>query len=253
MTLPKQWPIAAAILGLVAVIGTGVKLATSSNPLEARVDDLLARERETASSSSFENLQSRIDDLTRAQTDPGFVKLPVTKQESVGRRLSELKGFKSYQDFEKKLAEIPDPKTARMIGRLREILGHLSQLQEPKNLPDSLKRGGVIQEMHERLEDTRALNAAADQVVKDYQKILEIGKLVLDKKNEPNLPGRIREVLASAKNLKTPGIDKDKPLPGSDRLTFAAVFQLAEIQKLLEEWNKLKEKLEPAAKSDKRL
>jgi len=36
-------------------------------------------------------------------------------------------------------------------------------------------------------------------------------------------------------------------MPGSDRTTFAAVFQLAEIQKLLEEWNKLKEKLEPAA------
>src|SRR5438552_2576409 len=168
MTLPKPWPIAAAILGLLAVIGTGVKLATSSNPLEARVDALLAREKETASSSSFVNLQSRIDDFTRAQTDLGFAKLPVTKQESVLQRLSELKGFKSYQDFEKKLAEIPDPKTARTAHQLSEIFERLRQLQEPQNLPESLKRGGDIQQMRERLEDASALNAAADRVGKDY-------------------------------------------------------------------------------------
>jgi hypothetical protein len=56
-------------------------------------------------------------------------------------------------------------------------------------------------------------------------------------------------VLASAKSLKTPENDKDKPLPGSDRLTYATVFHLAEIQSLLQEWKKLREKLEPAAKT----
>jgi len=249
MTLPKQWPIAAAILGLVAVVGTGVKLVTSSNPLEARVDDLLARERELTSSSDSENLQSRIDDFLTVQSDPRFAKLPVAKQESVRDRLAELRSLQSYHDFEKKLSEIPDPKTARTAHELHEIFEHLSQLQEPENLPESLKGGGAIRQRRERIEDASALNAAADLVSKDYQKIISSGNLVLDKKNEPNLPERIREVLASAKSLKTPDKNKSQPLPGSDRLTHASVFQLAEIKTLLDEWKKLKEKLEPAAKA----
>ena len=96
------------------------------------------------------------------------------------------------------------------------------------------------------------LVSVADDTVQAYKRVLEKGSLVLDTKNEPKLPERIQEVFALAKDLKTPENDKDKPLPGSDRLTYASVFQLAEIQTLLVEWKKLKEKLEPAAKSDKR-
>jgi hypothetical protein len=251
MTLPKQWPVAAAILGLVAVIGTGVKLVTSSNPLEARVDELLARERESTSSNAFENLQSRIDDLSSVQTNPGFTKLPVIKQQAVREQITELRSLQSYHDFEKKLSEIPDLKTARTARQLFEIFERLSQLQEPENLPEPLKHGEAIQQRRERIEDASALNTAADQIGKDYQKILSSGNLVLDKKNEPNLPDRIRDVLTSAKNLKTPEKNKNEPLPGSDRLTYAWVFQLAEIKTLLDEWIKLKEKLEPAGKMRK--
>jgi hypothetical protein len=246
MTLPKQWPIVAAILGVVAVIGTGVKLATSSNPLEVRLDDLLAHEREFKSSNPFENLQSRIDDLSAVQADPGFTKLPAAKQNFVQTQIAYLNGLKSHQDFEQKLAEIPHLKTARTANQLHEIFERLNQLQEPENLPESLKHSGAIEQRRERIEDVSALNAAANQVGKDYQTIISAGKQVLDKKNEPNLPERIREVLASAKSLKTPEKNKNESLPGTDRLTYASVFQLAEIKNLLDEWKRLKEKLEPA-------
>jgi len=249
MTGAKQWPIVAAILGVLAVIGTGVKLATSTSPLEARVDELLARESGTNANA---NLLERINDLSRVQEDPGFAKLPATKQSSARERLAELKGIKSYQDFEKSMAEIPDPKTARTIGQLNEITQRLSQLREPEDLPDFLKPGGGIRERQLRLEDAQILSQAAEQMRKQYSMVLEAGNAVLRNRNEPRLPERIREVFALARDLKTPENDKDKPLPGSDRLTYAAVFQLAEIQSLLQEWKKLKEKLEPAAKSEKR-
>jgi hypothetical protein len=249
MTGAKQWPIVAAILGILAVIGTGVKLATSTSPLEARLDELLARERDWGSSW---NPQERIDDLSSVQADAGFTKLPAAKQRSVGERLVELKGIKSYQDFEKSLAKIPDPKTARSIGQLNEITQRLSQLREPEDLPDFLKPGGAIRERQLRLEDARILSNAADQMTKQYSMVLEAGNAVLRNRNQPKLPERIREVVALAKDLKTPENDKDKPLPGSDRLTYAAVFQLAEIQNLLSEWKKLKEKLEPAARTPQR-
>jgi hypothetical protein len=74
---------------------------------------------------------------------------------------------------------------------------------------------------------------------------------VLNKKNEPNLPARIKEVLALAENLKTPQKDKDKPLPGPSRLTYATVFQMSEIENLMREWNNLRKTLEPALKSSR--
>src|SRR5207249_2654302 len=98
MTRAKQWPIVAAILGALAVIGTGVKLATSTNPLEARVDRLLAGE---SGSSANANMQERIDDLSSVQADPGFTKLPAAKQRSVDELLRALKITKSNQDFRK--------------------------------------------------------------------------------------------------------------------------------------------------------
>ncbi len=246
MTGAKQWPIVAAILGVLAVIGTGVKLATSTSPLEARVDELLARENR---SSSNENLQERINDLSSVQADPGFGKLPARKQRSLTERFAELKAAKSFQEFEKSLAEIPDPKTARSISQLREISQRLSQLQEPENLPDFWK-SAASGERQIKLEDARVLSNAAEQIRQHYSTVLEAGNRVLKNKNEPKLPERIREVFALAKDLKTPENDKDKLLPGSDNLLiYAQVFQLAEIKNLLDEWKKLKENLEPAAKS----
>ena len=249
MTGAKQWPIVAAILGVLAVIGTGVKLATSTSPLETRVDELLARERD---SSSYANLQERIDDLSSARADPGFAKLPATKQDAVSWHLAELKGVKTYHDFEKSLAEIPHPITARSISQLKEISQRLEQLKEPDNLPDSLKQANAIHEKSFRLGVATMLSGTAEEIRQQYLMVLREGNEVLRDKNEPKLPERIREVFALAKDLKTPENDKDKPLPGSDRLTYAAVFQLAEIQNLLSEWKKLKEKLEPAARTPQR-
>lgn len=249
MALPKQLPIAAAIAGILAAIGISVKLATTTDPAEMRVDKLLARETELGNPS--ENLQLRIDDLSEVEADPSFGKLPAAKQRSVRARLAEWKSVKSYQDFEKALADIPDAKKARSITQLKEVSQRLSQLQEPNNVPDSVKTGDAIRERERRLEDARILSDAAVQIQKQYSTVLEAGNMVLRNKNEPKLPERIKGVFTLAKDLKTPEKDKDKPLPGSDRLTYAAVFHLAEIQNLLGEWQKLKEKLEPAAKSEK--
>jgi hypothetical protein len=249
MAIPKQLPIAAAIAGVLAAVGISVKLATSTDPLAARADKLLARETELG--DNFENLSSRIVELSEIEEDPGFSKLSATQRRSVHERLAELKGAKSYQDFEKNLSDIPDPKTARAISQLNEIVQRLRDLQEPDSLPDSLKPGGAIQEREIRLADARILSEAAGQIKRQYSMALEAGNDVLKNKNEPKLPERIGEVFTLAKDLKTPDNDKNKLLPGS-RLTYAAVFQLAEIKSLSDEWKKLKEKLEPAALGGKK-
>src|ERR1700687_5644310 len=136
MTRTKQFPIAAAVAGVLAAIGITVKLAgTSSNPLEARADNALAQATESAS-STLQNLQTQIDELTEVQNDPGFAKLPAAKQEAVREKLRALKGLKSYKEFEQQLNDIPEPRTARSAGQLKQILERLEKLPIPENLPE---------------------------------------------------------------------------------------------------------------------
>jgi len=248
MTVSKPLPIAAAIAGVLAAIGISVKVATTTDPLEARADEVLARVSQPKTPTA-ENLKADIDDLTDLVNDSGFAKLPTAKQENVRGHLREFTILKSYKDFEKELADVPEPKSARSAAQLKDILRRLNQLSATENLPGSLQQAEAIERRRQLIEDANALLAAFDEIQKKYEQIINAAKQVLSQKNEPKLPTRIKEVLMLAENLKTPQKDKDKPLPGSTRLTYATVFQMSEIENLMHEWNKLRKTLEPALKS----
>jgi hypothetical protein len=262
MTGAKQLPIAAAIAGFLAAVGLTVKLATTTDPLEGRVDEVLARVSKPKTVFP-ENLQTDIDELMEVLNDPGFSKLPAAKQEGVRQWLKASKIFRSYKDFETQVSDLPDPRSARSVGPLKEIIDRLNRLDVPEQVPESLQRLEGIRLREELMEARRVESARRyadlvgdaanmqlefENVQKEYQKVISAAKQVLENKNEPNLPGRIQEVLELSKNLKTPQNDKDKPLPFS-RLTYASVFQLSETKSLIEEWIKLKNQLEPALKA----
>jgi len=249
MTGAKQLPIAAAIAGLLAAIGITVKLAgTSTNPLEARVDELLSQERELEASDPFENLTSRIKEFYSVRYDADFAKLRPSKKEMVGVRFAELLDLARYQAFEKQLNEMSDPKTARSRTQLSGIEYRLREVEVPERIPDVVKHGTAIQRREEWLEDIVALQTAFQQLEEDYSQLIHKANTVLSNKNEPQLPDRIQNVMTLAKNLKTPE-NKDLLVPGSKRVRYSMVFQLAEIEKLDREWNKLKVTLEPALKA----
>ncbi len=248
MALPKPLPIAAAIAGLIAAVGISVKLVTSTNPLEARVDKLLAHESELAASDPFENLTSRIKEFYKVRREAEFAKLPTVKKKKVGDCLTELQDLARYQAFEKQLNEIPDPKTAQSRTQLTGIDYRLRQLEVPERVPDAAKNGAAIQRREEWLEDVGAIQVAFDQLAANYSHLIHEAKNILLTKNEPQLPDRIQKVLTFSKSLKTTE-NKDQLVPGSKRVRYSVVFQLSEIEKLIRDWNKLKETLEPALKA----
>lgn len=250
MSGAKPLPIAAAIAGLLAAISISVKLATTSDPLEARADDVLARANKVES-TSIEDLQASIGDLNELAKDPGFAKLPTAKQEAVRALLESTTTLKTYKEFEMKVNELPEPKSAHSIAQLKEIGDRWGQLSVSEILLESKRQSEPIQRWKESSEDAHILELAFDHIREDYQKVIDAGKLVLKLKNEPKLPRRIQDVLAQGNTLKTPQNDNDKLLPDSARLTYATVFQMSEMQSLIQEWNKLKETLEPAAKTQK--
>jgi hypothetical protein len=247
MTVPKQLPIAAAIAGVLAAIGISVKLATTTDPLESHVDALLTREKETAASDPFDNLTLRLDELTAVRHEAGFAKLPASKKEAVDERITELRDLASYRLFETELNGIPDPKTAKSESQLRLIEERLQRVEVPERVLEAFKESSALQRRQEWLEDARALQFALASVQEAYDNLIREAKVVLTTKNDPNLPERIRAVLILEKQLNT----SEKSVPFSKRVSYSMVFQFAEIEGLKQEWKKLKEKLEPAAKSEK--
>jgi hypothetical protein len=257
MNVSKPLPIAAAIAGLLTAVGISLKLAMSTNPLEVRLEELIARVSKPEEQTS-ESLKADIDDLTEVASDPGFAKLPATKQDWVRIHIADLKVLNEYLDYEKELNNLPKLDSIRSADQLRQVLLGARQIPVPSGSTTSVVffdryeiLAAAVSRGQRYLEEGQALLMAAEAVEKDYQKVIDSGKLVLQQKNEPNLPARIKEVLTFAQNLKTHQKDKDRTLPGSTRLTYNAVFQMAEIENLRREWSKLKETLEPALKSSR--
>jgi hypothetical protein len=247
MSGAKQLPIAAAVAGILAAIGITIKLAgTSEDSLEVRLDKLLAREKELAASDPFEDLTSRMREFSIIE-GVEIRKLPPAKQKQVQNCTMELRALVAYQAFEKDFNEIRDPKTAGSRTQLSGIEFRLRHAEVPTKLPDAVKFRPAVQRRQEWVEDAEALQVAFQQLEADYSQLVHDAKNVVLTKNEPQLPDRIQKVLTLAKDLKI-SENTDRFVPGSQRVTYAMVFQLSEIQSLVRDWTKLKEQLEPALK-----
>jgi hypothetical protein len=257
MNISKPLPIAAAVAGVLAAVGISIKLATSTNSLEIRVDELITRMSKPEETNS-ESLKADLDDLTDVANDPGFAKLPAAKQDLVRIHIADLKVLSEYLVYEKELSDLPKLDSVRSAAELSQILQRARQIPVPSGstnpVVDSTRHqilATAVSRGQKYLEEGQALLTVTEAVEQDYINVINAGKLVLQQKNEPNLPARIKEVLTLAESLKTPQKDKDKPLPGGSHLTYATVFQMSGIENLTREWNKLKQTLEPALKSSR--
>src|SRR5262249_26790286 len=142
---------------------------------------------------------------------------------------------------------ITDPTTAKSESQLMQIEERLKRVEIPERIPDAFKESHAIRRREEWLHDATALQFALSSVEMAYDELISEAKVVLATKNDPNLPDRIRAVLALEKKINAP----EKSTSGSQHDRRDGVFQFAEIENRKREWNKLKEKLEPAAKSEK--
>jgi hypothetical protein len=250
MNAPKPLPIVAALLGLAALIGTAITLSSSgSGRLEKQVDEFFAQEKEEALSARLGQPEQKIDELTSLQDDPAFAKLPENKQEAVQVRLRQLKAF---QDFQKGLNAISNPRDARNLGQLRQILSQLTNLKIPEEYQTEWQQTDAARRHDDWLEDTKTLDRAASEALDELQNLNQEGTQVITNKNAPDLPGRARRVLNKSKKSKLPEYDRNRLIPGSTRVTYAMVLQIAEVETPYQEWKKVRATLESVSKSEKR-
>jgi len=241
----KKWLIGVVAAAVGVAVGVpALFFGSRPGPLDSRVESFQAREQAEEPAARYRDLDKKTQELEGIANDAHFSRLSSQKQDYVRGRLAE---WRVYQDYEKALDQVPGPDTARDGAQLQQIRKKLSEMAVPAEYRADWSRTDAVRRHGERLADVRALEAAVSEVRKGYQRLADEGVEVVRNKEAPDLPGRARQVLRKAKKLPDPHADRDKAIPGSVRVTYATVFQFAEVAPVYAEWERVKKSLEPIA------
>lgn len=153
--------------------------------------------------------------------------------------------------YESQMADIHDPKDARTKEELDWTLDHLQRLTVPDELQVRWSKSDAGKRHGEWLADAKALDHAAHDITKGWNLLVEEGAKVLRNKDAPNLPRRAKEVLDKSEELVSLTRNKDQLLPGSKRLTYGTVVQIADVKNAEQEWHVVRAKLVPLAALEK--
>jgi GTPase SAR1 family protein len=245
------WTVAgtgALLLGLGALATSLIvgRLEGAAGRLEAKVEKFQVRDQERTQATWHHSLKKDIDDLALFQNDPQFERLPESKKDFVQRRLNELK---AYQQYEKGLDQIGDPKDARNEEQLKQIEAKLAQLAPPEEY--DWHQTEAYRRRDNWLEDCQDIQDAIARLKKQYTELIERGEVVRAHKNEANLPKRAKEVLDFARSIPDPERDKTRPVRESARVTYGVVFGFTSVENVYLQWKKIRDELEPFAKLEK--
>jgi hypothetical protein len=230
-------------LGALAAFLIAGRLEGDVSRLEARVERFQIRDQEKTAAAWHRFLRNDLDELKLLANDPHFSQLPESKKEFVEHRLRELT---AYQEYEKKLDQIGDPKDARSEEQRKQIEIKLLQLRPPEEY--DWHQTEALNRRDNWIEDGRDLEDAIARVKKQYAELIEKGEAVLNHKNEANLPKRAKEVLDFARSYPDPERDKSRPVKESARVTYGIVFGIPSVDTVYLQWKKIRDELEPFAK-----
>lgn len=237
---------AVAFFALLAVVLFASRPGERLNLLELQVDGFRARYLDQSPAERHQDVSAKLTELSRLADDPAFPDLPPEKQAYVQEVRKELT---SYQEFQRQLDNITDPREARTASQLQSIKERLSQVTMAPEYQVEWEQTEASRRLYEWLKDVDAIAEADASTRAAYEKLVREGQQVLDRKNEPNLPKRAKAVLAQAQALPNPHADRDKLIPGSHRVTYATVFDFPAVDEWVRRWeDDVKRKLEPFAR-----
>jgi hypothetical protein len=236
---------AAMLLGLGAVAAFLIvsRLEGAAGRLEARVERFQLHDQERTPAAWHQSLKSDLDQLTLLVNDPHFEQLPESKKEYLQRRLHELS---AYQQYEKSLDQIGDPKDARNENQLKQIEAKLTKLAPPQEY--DWHQTEACRRRDNWIQDCQDIEEVIARLKKQYAELIEKGQAVLAHKNEANLPKRAKEVLDFARSFPDLEKDKSRPVKESARVTYGVVFGITSVENIYLQWKKIRDELEPFAK-----
>lgn len=155
----------------------------------------------------------------------------------------------AYREYQARLGEIADPVDIRSEEELQRTISSLDELTVPSRHQAQWETREAVQRRNAWLKDARALDAAIKQVVSDYQGVADSGRSVMKDRDAPGYHQKAKDVLSRARSLPQPTSDRDKLVPGSDRITYDNVFQFPSVTRARGEWVKVQKPLERFVKA----
>jgi hypothetical protein len=153
--------------------------------------------------------------------------------------------IRSYDEYARQLAEITPPADARTEEQLKAIDARLKAIEVPAADRQAWARTEAGQRHAQWLEDARALDEGVYSTRKQYRELAEAGQDVLRNIDAPELPRRARETLDRAGPLPNAQRDREKTIPGSQRITYGTVFEFPSVVNTMQTWTKVRGELEP--------
>jgi hypothetical protein len=247
--LVKRYPYqsAGAAVGVLALgVVTGLLLPRGrGSDVEARVDAFRKTETRLSPADRHLNVSRQVEEISDWIDDPSFAKLSQEKQDFVQARRRE---FVAYLSLGQRLSKATDPANVTSEDELKNVRRTIESLKIPKEYEEEWRGTEHGMRYKEMADDYEAIAATLSKIRSAYQKVIDDGRRVLETAAEPKLPARAQAVLDMSTEIPKPSRDSDKPIPGSIRVTFATIFQFADIQDLCEQqWPEIEAKLRPLA------
>jgi hypothetical protein len=243
------WTVAGTV-GIVALMAgfatsrLADRYQTAPTQLLEKIANYRASEGDTPSSRLREPLQRKISELNELESDPDFSALPAQEQEYVRRRLQELEEYRDYWEKIRR-TRIDDLRTAAQLqGLARRLRTGDLDVPSPHQSEWGQTDAGLL---HSRLiKNADALLRGFRESEEWFRALIRRGEELwtfahgkpTDAPSWNQWQTQVGALLARA----FPHAEADE-LPGSDALTYAAVFRFDEVASARRDWEQLQRRL----------
>lgn len=243
----------AAVMILLALVFFIFREQPAAKILENKIANFRGNYSEKAP-DRFTKLPETLTRLDEFINDPAFTQIhPDLRKFVVGEKVE----LTEYQKFSEALyKETTDPANVQKEDQLKQLKDRLESLAPPLEYISSWKDTPAVKTHIARLEDARAISNILEQLKTNLKKAIEAGKelekLVEEKEmiSDPlkKLEFIKTDILPQQKKAKELAKeladwdkqkDKDRPIPGSDRISREVLFRYQSIDQLYNEWKQL--------------
>jgi hypothetical protein len=187
-------------------------------------------------------VEDRIKVLKRVKNDPDFPKLPRELGDYVSQTLGELD---AYQRYNKEFVEkVRDPRFARGLDDLNEIEGALKQVPLPAPFETEWNQTRAAQRRRQWEQDIEVLRREVDAAVGKLTDMVRRSNRLADESISLGEYRKLRdELLREDERLPYRETERNRYLPGSNRLTYENVMQFERVDALWREWQGARQKM----------
>jgi len=193
-----------------------------------------------------EPVEDNINVLQRVKNDPDFPRLPAELEDYVARTLSTLEAYRRYnKEF---LDKVPDPRFARTLDELNHIEEGLKETPLP--LPHEAEWTLTPANLRRRQwqQDIEILRREVGVAVAKLTDLVRRGNRLADDSISLGEYRKLQgELLREDERLPYREAERNRFLPGSNRLTYDNVMQFERVDALWREWQDTRQKIKTAA------